>query len=335
MYNTSELLDSKQLNPLHPLYLIHGEEELLRVETVDALRAAAKEQGYLNRQVFSNDNNDFDWQDVLTNTNSTGLFADLKLLEIHLPNGKVGKIGADILLNFAQKPPEHTVIVVVLPKLERAQNQSKWFTTLSKYAIIAEAKPININALPTWLNRRLQQHHLSMDPHALTLFAQRVEGNLLAAKHEIEKLALLYPEGTCLNVEQIEQDVANVARFDIFQLAEAWMSGNILRLIRLLENLQTNDEEPVLPLWALTEDIRMLIRLSAAIKQGQSAHSVRNELKLWGNKLQYAPQTATRLKPARLIKALQECARIDRIIKGAENGNAWAEFKYLISTLAA
>lgn len=335
MHNTSDLLDSKLLNPLRPLYLIHGEEELLRVEAIDTLRTAAKAQGYLNRQVFSSDSNDFDWQAVLANTNSAGLFADLKLLEIHIPNGKVGKVGADILINLAQIPPEHTVIIVVLPKLERAQNQSKWFTTLSKYAIIAEAKPINLHALPAWLNQRLKQHHLEMDADALALFAQRVEGNLLAAKHEIEKLALLYPEGTCLNIKQTEQAVADVARFDIFQLTEAWMSGNTVRLIRLLENLQTDDEEPVLPLWALAEDIRMLIRLSAAIKQGQSAHSVRNELKLWGNKLQYAPQAATRLKPTRLIKALQECAHIDRIIKGAEDGNAWETFKHLISNLAA
>ena len=162
-----------------------------------------------------------------------------------------------------------------------------------------------------------------------------MEGNLLAAAQEIDKLALLYPKGHLLTLAEAENAVANVARFDVFQLSSAWMRGDIRRSAQLLESLQAEGEEPVLLLWSLSEDIRTLIRLSAALKQGRSVQSVRNELRLWGDKQHSAPPAAARISPARLTAALQECARIDRQIKGAEDGDAWDGIKRLIARLAA
>lgn len=319
---------------LAPLYLIYGEEELLRLEALDALRAAAKQQGYSDRRLFSADAH-ADWNALFAESGSAGLFADRKLLEIHIPNGKPGKNGGEALLQLAEQPPEHTVSVVVLPKLERSQSQSKWFAALSRRAVCYEAKALTAANLPAWLRGRLHAHGLDIEADALALFAARVEGNLLAAKQEIDKLALLHPSGHILSLHDAENAVADVARFDPFQLSAAWMNGDRARLVRLLDALAAAETEPVLPLWALAEDIRTLIRLSAALKQGKSVHSVRNELKLWGVREQAAARAAARLNASRLTAALQECARIDRQIKGAEDGDAWTAFARLISALAA
>lgn len=319
--------------PLKPLYVIHGEEDLLRVEALDTLRAAAKQQGYLNREVYTADNS-FDWNELLQSAGSMGLFADLKLLEIHIPNGKPGKNGGDALQSLAENLPEDTVIIVMLPKLERAQTQAKWFGALAAHGVVLEAKAVSGAALPQWIRGRLNALKLNIEPDALALFAERVEGNLLAAKQEIDKLALLHPAGHLVNMADAEAAVANVARFDVFQLAGAWMSGDSVRVARLLEGLEADGEEPVLLLWAVAEDIRTLIRLTAALKQGQSVQSVRNSLRLWGDKQTLAPAAVKRISINRLLAALQECARIDRIIKGAEDGNAWAEFKHLVTGLA-
>ena len=319
---------------LQPLYLIHGEEDLLRVEALDTLRAAAKHAGYLNREVYTADNS-FDWDELLAAANSMGLFADLKLMEIHIPNGKPGKTGGEALQQLAERLPEDTVVVVMLPKLERAQMQGKWFTALSQKAVVLEAKAVTTQALPQWINSRLRRHGLEIEREALALFAERVEGNLLAAKQEIDKLALLYPEGHLLGIEEAQAAVANVARFDVFQLAAAWMGGDVARVARLLEGLEAGGEEPVLLLWAVSDDIRTLIRLTAALKQGQSIAAVRNSLRLWGDKQTLAPKAVQRIAIGRLITALQDCARIDRIIKGAEEGDAWGEFKALVTGLAA
>ncbi|MCF7529417.1 DNA polymerase III subunit delta [Neisseria lisongii] len=320
--------------PLKPLYIIHGEEDLLRIEALDALRAAARRQGYLNREVYTADTH-FDWQELLQSAGSIGLFADLKLLEIHIPNGKPGKNGGEALQTLAANLPEDTVTVVLLPKLEKAQTQAKWFGALAAKGEVLEAKAVSTAALPQWIQGRLKKQGLAIEADALALFAERVEGNLLAAKQEIDKLALLHPKNHVLNIEDAEAAVANVARFDVFQLAGAWMSGDAVRTNRLLDGLEEEGEEPVLLLWAVAEDIRMLIRLTAALKQGQNVAALRNSLRLWGEKQTLAPKAAKRISVARLLEALKTCAKIDRMIKGAESGDAWAEFKQLVAGLAA
>lgn len=333
-------LDPNQLSgslkaALQPLYVIHGEEDVLRIEALDALRAAAKQQGYLNRESHMVDGVSFDWHALLAQAQSAGLFADLKLLEIHIPNGKPGKTGADVLQELAENLPDDTCTVIMLPKLDKTQTQSKWFSALAKRASIIEAKAITAHALPAWIRERLNQQGLNIESDALSLFAERVEGNLLAAKQEIDKLALLHPKGHLVSIEDAEQAVANVARFDVFQLSSAWMTGDAKRCIRLLDGLEAEGEELVLLLWAVSEDIRILIRLTAALKQGESIASVRNELRLWGDKQHTAPKAVARISASQLIQALQTCAQIDRQIKGAEDGEPWVLFKQLVMRLAS
>ena len=332
-------LDINQLSgslkgALQPLYVIHGEEDLLRIEALDSIRAVAKQRGYLNRESYTVENANFDWNEVLVNADSAGLFADLKLLEIHIPSGKVGKNGGEALQQLAENLPRDTVTLIVLPKLERAQTQAKWFAALGKHGTVLEAKAVSSNALPAWINARLQQHGLEAEAAAIALFAERVEGNLLAAKQEVDKLALLFPQGHLISIQDAQESVANVARFDVFQLAAAWMGGNVCRTAHLLDALAADDEEPVLLLWAVAEDVRTLIRLSAAFKQGKTVQAVRNELRLWGDKQQYASQAAQRLTVPRLMDALKTCAQIDRQIKGAEAGDARAALRQLVMQLA-
>lgn len=332
-------LDSNQLSGslksgLQALYLIHGEEDLLRLESLDSIRAVAQQQGYI-KESHTADSSNFDWQTLLANSGSAGLFGDKKLLEIHIPSGKVGKQGGESLAYLAENLPADTSVLVVLPKLERTQIQSKWFNSLAQNGCVVEAKAVGLADLPAWIKRRLQQHKLSIEPDALAWFAERVEGNLLAAKQEIEKLALLHPAQTQLNMNDVEQAVANVARFDAFQLSAAWWTGDSKRVMRLLEGLEAEGDEPVLLLWAVAEDVRTLLRLTAALKQGKTVAAVRNELRLWGDKTTLASKAVARLSPQKLVDALQTCAQIDRQIKGAESGNAWASLKHLLLNLAA
>lgn len=326
-------MSNLSVQPLSAAYLIHGEEELLRIEALDAIRSAARSQQYNEREVI-NIETGFDWASLLSSVHSVGLFADKKLLEIHIPSGKPGKEGAAVLQQLAEQLPENTCLLLILPKLERLQTQSKWFSSWAKNAQIFDAKAINQNALPQWIKNRLAAQNLNIDNDALALFAEKVEGNLLAAKQEIDKLALIHPAGHIVTLDEAQTVVANVARFDIFQLSAAWMSGNSERVLRLLEGLASEGNEPVLLLWVISEDIRTLIRLLAALKQGKSISEMRQSLRLWGEKQTLAPQAARRIGIRRLLEALQICAYIDRQIKGAEEGNAWAEIKHLFLSLA-
>ena len=319
--------------PLSSLYLIYGEEDLLRFESLDALRETAKNQGFAMREAFFVDSKT-DWTEILAAVESQGLFSDKKLLEIHIPTGKPGVAGGNALIDLAGKLNDDTTVVIFLPKLEKAQTQAKWFATLAKTAQVFEAKAVSAADLPQWIRHRLSAHDLQIDEDALLLFAERVEGNLMAANQEIEKLALLHQAGAVVSLEDAQNAVANVARFDVFQLSSAWLSGDVPRVVRLIDALEAEGEEPILLLWSVSEDIRTLLRLHAALKQGQSIMQVRNPLRLWGEKQTLAPLALKRIGVRRLMNALQTCAMADQQIKGVAQGKAWQTARQMLIELA-
>ena len=319
--------------PLSSLYLIYGDEDLLRFEVLDALRETAKNQGFAMREAFFVDSKT-DWTEILAAVESQGLFSDKKLLEIHIPTGKPGVAGANALIDLAGKLNDDTTVVIFLPKLEKTQTQAKWFATLAKAAQVFEAKAVSAADLPQWIRHRLSAHKLQIDEDALLLFAERVEGNLMAANQEIEKLALLHQAGAVVSLEDAQNAVANVARFDVFQLSNAWLSGDVPRVVRLMDALEAEGEEPILLLWSVSEDIRTLLRLHAAFKQGQSMMQVRNPLRLWGEKQTLAPLALKRIGVRRLMNALQTCAMADQQIKGVAQGKAWQTARQMLIELA-
>jgi DNA polymerase-3 subunit delta len=237
-------------------------------------------------------------------------------------------------MRLAQHPPVDTVTLVVLPRLDRPQQQTKWFQALEKAAVVIHAAAIERSALPGWISRRLQAQGQRFNPEALALFVDRVEGNLLAARQEVDKLALLYPAGE-LTLAMLREAVSNVARFDVFHLSESWLSGDGARAARMLEGLEAEGETPVLVLWSFAEDVRMLLRLRQGLKDGRNIRDMARELRLWGNKQKLAEPALRRIGARKLMSALEACARIDQNIKGVAQGNAWHQFKVLSGILAA
>jgi DNA polymerase-3 subunit delta len=317
---------------LASLYLIHGEETLVALEAVDQIRLKAREQGYLEREVLSVEPG-FDWSQLTNAMTSVSLFASQKILELRIPGGKPGVEGSEALIRLAAQPPEDTITLVVLPKLERQQQQSKWFLALEKMATVVHAAAIDRTALPAWISRRLKVQGQHLNPEALGFFVDRVEGNLLAARQEVDKLALLYPEGE-LTLSMLREAVANVARFDVFHLSESWLNGDGARAARMLDGLEAEGEAPVLVLWSFAEDVRMLLRLRQGLKDGRALRDLARELRLWGPKQKLAEPALRRIGVRRLMAALEACARVDQQIKGAAQGEPWSALKVLAASLA-
>jgi DNA polymerase-3 subunit delta len=315
-----------------PLFLIHGEEALVALEAVDRIRLKARAQGFLEREVLTVESG-FDWSQLTDAMSSVSLFASLKVLEVRIPNGKPGTEGAEALIRLAERPPEDTVTLVVLPQIERKQQQAKWFQALEKAAVVVHAAAIDRSALPGWIGRRLKAQGQSVNAEVMGFFVDRVEGNLLAARQEVDKLALLYPKGE-LTLPMLREAVANVARFDVFHLSESWLAGDGARATRMLEGLAAEGEASVLVLWSFSEDIRMLLRLRQGLRDGRQIRDLARDLRLWGNKQKLAEPALRRIGARRLMAALETCARIDQQIKGATPGDPWAELKILASGLA-
>lgn len=305
---------------LRPLYTVHGDEPLLAQEAADQIRAAARAAGCSERQVFTVAGAHFDWSGVLGAAQSMGLFADRKLLEIRIPSGKPGKEGSTALQAYAEQIDDGVVTLVHLPRLDRQQLQSAWFTALDRAGVTVRVEPVDRAALPRWIGQRLAAQGQSLGAgeagqRALAFFADRVEGNLLAAHQELQKLALLYPAGE-LSFEQIESAVLDVARYDVGQLTLAVLSGQAGRALRMLDGLQAEGESAVFVHMLLSGDLRALRAARAALDDGRPMPMALREARVWGDKERLFERLLPGLSVARLDRLVAAASTCDGLIKG-------------------
>ncbi len=322
---------------LRPLYTIHGDEPLLAQEAGDAIRAAARAAGYSERQVFTVSGAHFDWSSVIGAAQEMSLFADRKLIEIRIPNGKPGKDGAEALQRYCERLGEEVLTLVQLPRLDGQQVKSAWFAALDQAGVTLRVEPVERKAVPAWIVQRMAAHGQRVQAgdagqQTLAFFADRVEGNLLAAHQELQKLALLYPPGE-LSFEQVEAAVLNVARYDVFKLGEAVLSGQVARALRMLDGLRAEGEAPVLVHWTLAEDIRALRRVRAAVDAGKPLPMAMSEARVWGVKQRLVEHAVPQLADHELAHLVEAASVCDGIVKGLRHPewpvDAWAALQRL------
>jgi len=315
-------LDTALRKGLHPLYLLHGDEALLLQEAQDAIRAAARAQGFTERSCHTVAGAHFDWSAVFAAISAQSLFADKQIVEIRIPSGKPGKEGSSALQRIATiaSGNDSTLTLLALPRLDKTSRSSAWFTALDNVGASISIEPVERTQLPAWIAQRLAQQGQHVEPgeagqRALQFFADRVEGNLLAAHQEVQKLALLYPQGT-LSQAHIEAAVLNVARYNVFHLSQAALSGDMPRTQRMLHGLQAEGEAPVLVHWALADDIRALHRTKHAIQTGKPLPQALRENRIWGEKERHFARLLPHINNAALAHLLLSAHAVDGIIKG-------------------
>ncbi len=324
---TSEELPRQLARGLAPLYVIHGEALLLSIEAADTIRTAARAAGFNEREVLTAEQG-FKWADLRSSAQSLSLFSARKLVELRIPSGKPGVEGAQAIQDYCGQSNADTVTIVTLPKLDKTAQTSKWFTALAEHGVLIAAEEISLGDLPAWIAGRLQRQNQSADPDTLRFLAERVEGNLLAAYQEIQKLALLFPAGP-LTFEQVKDAVMDVARYDVFKLSEAMLAGDAARYARILEGLRAEGEATVLILWSLAEDIRALARVSRAAHRGANLANALRDARVWGARQKLVERAVRRFNPAMAERALRRTAHIDKIIKGLRDGDVWDELLQL------
>jgi DNA polymerase III subunit delta len=301
------------------LYVVFGDEHLLAQEACDRIRAAARAAGYTDRSVFTVERS-FDWSSLLGASQSMSLFGDRQLVELRIPSGKPGKEGAEALKTLAASANPDVLMLVTLPRLDAATQKSAWFTALADSGVALKIDPVERAQLPNWIGQRLAQQGQRVAPgddgrRALQFVSERVEGNLLAAHQEIQKLGLLYPQGV-LSFEQIHDAVLNVARYDVFKLNEAMLTGDVARLARMLDGLRGEGEASVLVLWAVVEEIRTLLRIKRGVAAGKPLAMLLRENRVWGPRERLIGPALSRLTDAALERGLTLAARLDRQVKG-------------------
>jgi DNA polymerase-3 subunit delta len=334
----------KAAGALKPVYTLYGDEPLLVQEGGDAIRQAARAAGYTERQVHTVAGAYFDWSSLLGAASEMSLFGDKQFIEIRIPSGKPGKEGSQALQHYCESAigNDGVVTLITLPRLDKTQQGSAWFTALDGIGMTLRCDPIERQQLPLWIAQRLAAQGQQVEPgeagqRTLAFFADRVEGNLLAAHQEIVKLGLLHPPGT-LTIEQIEEAVVDVARFNVFKLSEAVLSGQVERTLRMIDGLEAEGEAAVLVHWALAEDILALHRARAALDAGKPMPMVLREQRVWGPRERLFERILPRTKAATLARLVASASTVDGIVKGLRHpqwpDDPWEALRRLALQLA-
>lgn len=329
---------------LGSLYVITGDEILLVQESLDELRQIARQKEYSESHSFTVTGANFDWSPILQAASSISLFADKQIVEIHIPSGKPGKEGSTQLQNIAElaKGQDVTLFIVVLPSLDRASQQSGWFSACSQNGHVLTVQSIEPAQLGKWIVERMARHQQQLPPgeqghQALDLLVQRVEGNLLAAHQEVQKLSLLYPPGV-ISLENLERAVADVARYDVFKLGPTVWSGQLEKAYRMIEGLHSEGVAAVLIHYTLSEDLRALYRLQLGVQKGRPIAALLKEERIWGPKVHLFQQILPQWSLAVLRQSLYDAHILDGIIKGLPHPewpvDPWSALLHWVRTLS-
>lgn len=324
----SEQLAGHLARELKPLYVVFGNEPLLALEASDRIRAKARTEGYTEREVLTADSG-FKWNQLALAGNSQSLFASRKLLELRIPTGKPGKEGGEALQNYCQSLPPDTVTLIQVSDLDWRGQKAAWFEALERAGTSVEAKTVTRKALPQWIASRLKEQQQEVDAATLDFIADRVEGNLMAAHQEVQKLALLFPAGT-ISFDQVREAVLDVARYDVFNLGEIMLEGDPLRLARVLDGLQGEGTAAPLVLWSLAAEIRLIGKVVTGVNTGKPVSLMLREARVFPQSHQNAMQNnLKRFTLAQTTEALRHAAVIDRMVKGLVRGDTWNELLQL------
>jgi DNA polymerase III subunit delta len=328
---------------LRGLYTVVGDEALLVQEATDAIRAAARGAGFTERVVHTAAGAHFDWRGVVASASEMSLFADKQIIDIRVPTGKPGKDGSTALQAIAEaaQDSDDTLTLITLPRLDGATGKSAWVGALEQCGVFIKIDPVERAALPHWIAQRLAQQNQRVQAgeagqQSLSFFADRVEGNLLAAHQEIQKLGLLYPPGE-LSFQQVEQAVVNVARYDPFKLTESVLGGQLQRVQRMLDGLKAEGVSPVVVHWALAEEVRALYRVKQSTDAGKPMPVALRENRIWGPRERLIERVIGSLQGKQLAQWVQLAHAVDGVVKGLRAPDLpqepWGALHVLASTV--
>jgi DNA polymerase-3 subunit delta len=327
-----EKLPGQLQQQLLPVYLVSGDEPLLVQECCDLIRERARAEGCSDREVIDAGVSSFNWQDILHSATSMSLFAERKLIELRLPSGKPGAQGSKALCEYLDIASGEDVLLIIAGKIDKQSTNSKWYKALDKAGVTVQVWPVDARELPRWLQQRVRNAGMGIDSDALQLLCDRVEGNLLAAVQEVEKLKLLAKDAQ-ITARTVTESVSDNARYNLFDMADNALKGNATASLRMLHGLRGEGTEPPVALWALAREIRTLYEAQLDCDQGKSAQQALSSRRVWNNRMSLMQAALARHNTDSLSRLLEQAAAVDGSIKGFADGKPWDNLETLIADI--
>jgi DNA polymerase III subunit delta len=328
----AEQLDKHLTQALSQVYLISGDETLLVQEITTMIRTAAFSHDFTEHERF-NIEKGFAWQDLLLATKNLSLLGDKQLLELHLQSYKLEATGNELLQKYLEKPSKNKILLLIGPKLDAAAQKLKWVKAIETNGIIIQIWPIEHQALPMWLMQRAKQQGLNLDNESCKFLSEQVAGNLLAAAQELEKLKLCYGENK-IGIEEVTSAVTNNAKYNLFGMIDCALQGNSKKVINMVNSLRAEGEEPILLLWALARELRLLLNIALEKQKGLPLDTILEKKGVWMKRKALVKNAVQKHSVTKLKNLLKKAAKIDKIIKGMAEGDAWRELLSLALNLS-
>ena len=328
----TDQLESRIKKQFDPVYLISGDEPLQLNEATDLIRRSSAQAGYNDRSVFDVQSG-FNWTELAAEADALSLFAEKRLIDLRLKSAAIGNEGSKALFAYCERPPQDTLLLITAPKLDRKQLNNKWIKAIDQLGAVVQIWPIEGNRLLPWLEQRMRNIGLTPEAGVVPMLAERVEGNLLAASQEIDKLLLLNGPGI-VSVEALTQSVSDSARFDVFGLVDHALQGNTARCIRILSGLHNEGVAAPVVLWALARELRNLYSIARSMKNGASTDAAMSKAGVWEKRKPIVGHALRNLSLTQLRRLLRICHQSDILVKGIEKGNPWDHFEQIILGLS-
>lgn len=324
-------LQSNLQQNFYNVYYLSGDEPLQKEEALKAIRSVAVEKGFTERVVLDVDDK-FDWGLLLAESQSMSLFGDKRMLELRMPKTKPGDKGSKAIVSFLEQCPDDVMLLIISGKLEKQQQKSKWFKAIDAKGVCIQIWPIDKEQLPRWMAQRMARLDMQATPDALALLCDRVEGNLLAAEQELEKLFLLNGKGE-VDSDAVRDLVADSSRYNVFQLVDTCLSGDASQSVKILEGLKGEGIASVIIVWALAREIRSLVSMSLAMNDAPLAKVIQS-FHVWQNRQNCVKSALSRHNARQWQLFLWQISELDKLNKGLKTGNIWHELIQLLMKIA-
>ncbi len=321
-----------QRSSMAPINFVSGDEPLQKLECIDKIRMAARSQGYDERLVFNVDKS-FDWNSIKQATCNLSLFSNRRIIELRMAAPKPGKEGGRVLLEYAEQVNEDNLLIISSDKMDKGTQNNKWLKAIEKVGVLIQVWPINPAQLPGWIQTRVQAKQKRITLDAARLIAQRVEGNLLAARQEIDKLILSIDKDS-IDIEDVINAVADSSRYDVFDMIESAFLGNADRTLHMLQGLRNEGTEPLVLFGALMWEFRRLCSMAYQHESGMNLESIFKSYRIWNKKKQPMNAILKRHSTKSLDQLLRYCATIDKTLKSSQKIQAWDQFNTLLLAIA-
>ena len=329
---SDQLNNHLQKSSLAPIYFVSGDEPLQKLECVDQIRMTARAQGYDERLVFNVDKS-FDWHSINDASANLSLFASRRIIELRMNSPKPGKEGGKVLLEYAEQLNEDNLLIISSDKLDKAAQNNKWVKAVEKVGALIQVWPVNPAQLPGWIQNRLQSKQKRITLDAARLIALRVEGNLLAAQQEIDKLILLIEKDN-IDTDDVIAAVADSSRYDVFDLIESAFLGKTNRTMHMLQGLRNEGTEPMALFGAWMWEFRRLCSIAHLYESGSNLEGLFKSYRIWDQKKRSMNAVLQRHSGQSFDRLLKFCATIDRTLKSSRREQAWDQFNTLLLAIA-